>query len=76
MNRMLKLFAALSSMLKRSTYFDDLTKLFSNLCSAKFLGTSAKPFFLGMYHLHAHLCESRFMVLKNIMTFYIIVKYI
>jgi len=30
---------------KRSNYFDDPTKLFSNLCPAKFLDVSAKSFF-------------------------------
>jgi len=44
--RMLKLFAALSSMLQRTqNYFNGPTKLFSDLYLAKFLDASAKPFF-------------------------------
>jgi len=37
-------------------YFDDPTKLFSDLYPAKFLDTSAKPFFL---------CTSNYMRAKN-----------
>jgi len=42
---MLKHFATCCQKFKRSNYFDDPTKLFSNLYPAKFLDISAKPFF-------------------------------
>jgi len=44
---MLKLFAALSSTVHN--YFDASTKLFSDLYLAKFIDTSAKPFFSCMH---------------------------
>jgi len=44
--RMSKLFAALPSCLSiLHNYFDDPTKLFSDLYLVKFFDTSAKPFF-------------------------------
>jgi len=43
-----KFFAALLILLKRSNYFDSLTKLFSDLYLPKFLDTSTKMFF-SMY---------------------------